>query len=791
VVNHVVVVTDSLSVDGGSGRVALSSAIAIADRGIGVTLFAATGALDEGVVLPKNMRVVCTNQDYVFADPSLSTAWQGVWNVKARRAMLDALADLDPRRSVVHVHSWTKAISSSAIDAAIRSGFRVVVTLHEYFTACPNGALFIHPEAKICTLRPMSGACITTNCDSRSYAHKLYRVARQLVQERVAGIPSQVKHFITVSEFSENILRPLLPPSAKYHPVQNPVDAVEAPRAETERHDTFVFVGRLSAEKGGPLFARAATKANVKARFIGDGFERENIENLCPQSEITGWLGTEGVRAELRQARALVMPSLWYETFGLVVLEASAVGVPAIVADTSTARDLVVDGETGLHFRGGDEDDLASKLELLKNDVLVEKMSRAAYQRFWDMPPTIDAHVDKLLEVYSEVLAEPGIQPSDARKPLRIALVSRRVLRTEGQGRVNNEIVRHAVGRGHTFTVVSEQISEELLGLSSVTWQKIAVPRLPTQLLRNIVFCALTTAWVLRNRRHFDLVQMDGFASFARSDVNVAHYVHSDWLRSKALWSDSFRSARGFYQLIYATANSFFEKGAFRRTRYGVAVCEGVKDGMVRLGMPAERVAVISNGVEMHEGPRSAINRSSLGIPEGRFLALFAGDLQTSRKNLDSLLRAVALVPDIHLAVAGELRSQRFPSLARSLGIADRVHFVGFRKEDLFEIMAAADVFVMASHYEPFGLVILEAMAAGTAVITARCVGASSLVGPAGVVLAHADDVAGLAIALARLAANPRLAAEMGRRGREIARGHSVDRMAEGYTNFYESVSAR
>jgi glycosyltransferase involved in cell wall biosynthesis len=148
-------------------------------------------------------------------------------------------------------------------------------------------------------------------------------------------------------------------------------------------------------------------------------------------------------------------------------------------------------------------------------------------------------------------------------------------------------------------------------------------------------------------------------------------------------------------------------------------------------------------------------------------------------------------VPDIHLAVAGELRSQRFPKLARSLGISDRVHFVGFRKADLFEVMAAADVFVMASHYEPFGLVILEAMAAGTAVITARCVGASSLVGPAGVVLAQADDVVGLAIALARLVANPKLTAEMGRRGKEIARGHSVDRMAEGYTAFYESVGAR
>jgi glycosyltransferase involved in cell wall biosynthesis len=104
--------------------------------------------------------------------------------------------------------------------------------------------------------------------------------------------------------------------------------------------------------------------------------------------------------------------------------------------------------------------------------------------------------------------------------------------------------------------------------------------------------------------------------------------------------------------------------------------------------------------------------------------------------------------------------------------------------------MATADAFVMASFYEPFGLVILEAMAAGTAVITSRTVGASSLVGEAGTVLADAKDTSALADVIRHLSANPDAAARMGAAGREIALRCSWERMADSYIDIYRSVAA-
>jgi glycosyltransferase involved in cell wall biosynthesis len=115
-------------------------------------------------------------------------------------------------------------------------------------------------------------------------------------------------------------------------------------------------------------------------------------------------LSRDLVKQELSGARALIFPSLWYETEGLVVLEAAALGVPAVVADSSAARDLVIDGETGLYFRGGDEKALQTVMARLQDDQLVRRLGRAAYVNYWNSPRSLEHHVADLEEVYAQVL---------------------------------------------------------------------------------------------------------------------------------------------------------------------------------------------------------------------------------------------------------------------------------------------------------------------------------------------------------------------------------------------------
>jgi glycosyltransferase involved in cell wall biosynthesis len=415
-VKHVVVVTDSLSIDGGSSNVALRSAVALARMGMQVTVFAASGEAGPELLGTQNLRVISTGQgDALGASNRLLGALRGLWNAKAYREMSKLLASLDPTVTVVHLHGWTKALSSSVVASVVHARFRIVLTLHEYFTACPVGCFYLHRDKQVCTLKPMSLACILKDCDSRSYAFKLYRVVRQAVQLTFGRIPSGIAHYITVSAFSRRVIEPMLPKRRIMYAVDNPVDVPREARACAELNEHVVFVGRLSAEKGGALLAEAARIAGLQVLFIGEGPERSAIERANPDARFSGWLDRDGVTAALRGARCVVVPSLWYETLGLVVLEAAALGIPAIVPNGTAARDLIVAGQTGLVFSRGDVSELVTVLRASTDDALIERMSRAAYELFWKRPPTMRAHVDGLLAAYRGVLGDVAPLESVAR----------------------------------------------------------------------------------------------------------------------------------------------------------------------------------------------------------------------------------------------------------------------------------------------------------------------------------------------------------------------------------------
>ena len=197
----------------------------------------------------------------------------------------------------------------------------------------------------------------------------------------------------------------------------NPIEAVQGPPADVASNSSFVCIGRLSFEKGGTLLAHAACELGIPLTFVGDGPMKDDIVRAYPEATFTGWLNSSSVGMQMQQARALVLPSLCYETQGLVVSEAAARGLPAIVPDRCAARDTVVDGVTGLWFRSGDHYDLRDKLRFLhERPELAARMGRAAYERFWANPPTVDRHVVELEAVYNMILGG-GSQNLEALAP--------------------------------------------------------------------------------------------------------------------------------------------------------------------------------------------------------------------------------------------------------------------------------------------------------------------------------------------------------------------------------------
>lgn len=415
----VVIVCDFGSVNGGSAQVAILSALGLAERGVAVSFVHAVGPIDPRLAAAGvDVHRIEATDVWSVGNPA-AAALQGIWNRPAADRLADFLTRFDRRNTIVHFHQWTKAMSASAIVRAARDGWRTVLTAHDYFLVCPNGALYNFPQGAPCTARPLGMGCIASNCDSRSRAHKLVRLARSGVQLAAFSQLAVAPAVIHVSDFARRLAEPLLPWTARHYTVTNPVVIEPCERAPAETNRGFVFVGRLVPEKGCVELAQLAAQSAVPVTFVGTGPCEAAIRAANPAARLLGWLPGAEAAQIVRASRALIFPSKWHETSGLVCLEALANGVPVVASVRTAAAGIVQHGVTGMIVDPDDDAAMGAALLTLQDDHIVAGMSRAAFARYWKAPPVVSRHIDDLAPVYLDLLEGPGAasairQPADA-----------------------------------------------------------------------------------------------------------------------------------------------------------------------------------------------------------------------------------------------------------------------------------------------------------------------------------------------------------------------------------------
>ncbi|MBB3257508.1 glycosyltransferase involved in cell wall biosynthesis [Paraburkholderia bannensis] len=375
---------------------------------------------------------------------------------------------------------------------------------------------------------------------------------------------------------------------------------------------------------------------------------------------------------------------------------------------------------------------------------------------------------------------------------MRVAIVTHVVRHNDGQGRVNHEIARAALDEGFEVTLVASHVAPELLAHPKVKWVRVQPSKLwPTNLLRQQVFALKSALWLKSHRSEYDVLHVNGFITWAHADVNSAHFVHGGWARSKYYPFGLTRGLWSAYQFVYTRANAVLERWAYRRSRVIAAVSRKVADEIiVSGGNPIERVDVIYNGVDTRGFSGATPDRAKFNLPADQFLLLFVGDLRTPRKNLGTVLHALKQLPEhVHLAVAGYLPGSPYPEMARELGVASRVHFLGLVRE-MPVLMSSVDSYVFPSRYEAMSLSLLEAMAAGLPVVTARTAGGAEIITPdCGIVLEDPDDATALAGAIKQLADDAPRRAAMGEAAAELACSFGWARMAAQYIALYRELA--
>jgi glycosyltransferase involved in cell wall biosynthesis len=398
---RVVIISDFGSVNGGAAKVAIESARGLAEAGVEVVFACAIAADGKSVserLTHPNIAVEMFGADEVWKLGSkLAAARQGIWNEAAHR-WLAALLARQPAGTVAHLHQWTKAFSPAAIAAAGESGLPVVITMHDYFSFCPAGGYFDFQKGRPCDKSPMGAACVTTNCDRTSYAHKLVRVARQWRSDKALTACRDLT-FIHVSEFGRRFAEPFLPAHARHVTVENMMEAGKRPAATIAANRHALFLGRFTQEKAADVLAAAALQAGMPVRFVGEGPLADDIRRINPQAEVRGWVSADKVFEEIAQARVLVAPSAWFETGPMTVMEAASVGVGAIVSRTMGAAEWVEDGVSGLHVPAGSVAGLAAALQIAQTEA-AEGWGRNAHQRASQGRFSLERHVQALLAAY-------------------------------------------------------------------------------------------------------------------------------------------------------------------------------------------------------------------------------------------------------------------------------------------------------------------------------------------------------------------------------------------------------
>ncbi len=330
---------------------------------------------------------------------SVGAAVQTVWSKRSAATVKDLLKRFRPE--VVHVHNTFPLISPSIYWACADAGVPVVQTLHNFRLLCPQAMLL--REGRLCEdcLGRTPIPAIQHGCYRGSRAHSAVIVGMLALHRQLGTWQNKISRYIALNEFCKQKFIDGGLPSDRIVVKPNFVPEVPA-WGNNERKSHFLFVGRLSPEKGLRSLAAAVAKSpGVRVRVVGQGAEGAQLARLS-SIDMAGELPRSAVVAEMRAATALVVPSIWNEMFGLVTVEAFANGLPVIASRIGALANIVRDGETGLLFEPGNAEELAEKLKWAhQHPQEMERMgmqARAEYEARY----TPQRNLDQLLSIYAD-----------------------------------------------------------------------------------------------------------------------------------------------------------------------------------------------------------------------------------------------------------------------------------------------------------------------------------------------------------------------------------------------------
>lgn len=309
---------------------------------------------------------------------------------------------------LIHVHNFFPLFSPSIYYAAKAEGVPVVQSLHNYRLMCANSYFF--RDGRVCEdcmgkFIPWPG--VLHGCYRNNRAGTMALVAMQTVHRILPTWTKMVDVYITLTQFArQKFIEAGLPPEKI---VVKPNFVSTNPEVGKGKGGYAFFVGRLSPEKGLDtlLSAWEYLGEQIPLKIVGDGPLSSKVQQTASRVSNIQWLGRQPLEEVLKlvgEAKFLIFPSQWYETFGRVAVEAFAKGTPVIAANIGAIAELVDSGHTGLLFSPGDREDLIKQVEWANaHPEELLQMRREARTEF-EAKYTAEENYRQLIGVYQNLL---------------------------------------------------------------------------------------------------------------------------------------------------------------------------------------------------------------------------------------------------------------------------------------------------------------------------------------------------------------------------------------------------
>ncbi|QPD00305.1 glycosyltransferase family 4 protein [Qipengyuania soli] len=326
-------------------------------------------------------RLQLSNDDIVGLGGKLANGLGATYSFRGRKLVSDAI--LSCRPDVVHVHNFFPKFSPAIFDATREHSVASVLTLHNFRIACANGTLF--RDGTYCD------QCVGQS-PLPAIVHRCYRgsrtgsaaIAAMIQTHKALGTwQNKVDRFIILTEAARTIFEKAGVPSNRMVAKANPVSIHATTPASPAERSHFVYAGRLSPEKGVGFLVQTWRERQEPLLIIGDGPDRQMLESIAPPNvTFLGHLDHQAMLSNIGRARALIVPSLCPEMFGLVAVEAMATGTPVIAARIGGLTKIVTDSQTGFLFDPGNGRELCAAIDSLSDDDLLSRMIGQSLSRY-------------------------------------------------------------------------------------------------------------------------------------------------------------------------------------------------------------------------------------------------------------------------------------------------------------------------------------------------------------------------------------------------------------------------